>query len=156
MQSKPETKRVIAAGILFAAIYSVGVFELGRELGHVESSDLLFHRQLSLRCHSKKLFGHVHMAKTAGTSINGIAANKFERVCGHKGYSYDAFHDNVKAANIAARGGIPHPDGRSRVVATTMDEIGYEDCDWISNEIEHRWCKYVYKILFTSWFVPHH
>ena len=95
-------------------------------------------------------------SQTFCSRINGIAANKFERVCGHKGYSYDAFHDNVKAANIAARGGIPHPDGRSRVVATTMDEIGYEDCDWISNEIEHRWCKYVYKILFTSWFVPHH
>ena len=74
MQNKPETKRIIVAGILFAAIYSVGVFELGREIGQVESSDF-FHRQLrSLRSlkdcggHAKKLFGHVHMAKTAGTS----------------------------------------------------------------------------------------
>jgi hypothetical protein len=63
---KPETKRIITGGILFAALYSIGIFELGREIGSVESSDY-FHRQLrSLQdCggHAKKLFGHVHMAK---------------------------------------------------------------------------------------------
>lgn len=32
-----------------------------------------------------KIFGHVHMAKTAGTEINGELAAHFERVCGHKG-----------------------------------------------------------------------
>lgn len=73
MQNKPETKRIIAAGMLFAAIYSVSVFELGREIGQVESSSGFYHRQLrSLRdCgggHSEQLFGHVHIAKTAGTS----------------------------------------------------------------------------------------
>ena len=31
------------------------------------------------------IYGHVHMAKTGGTNVNGILANKFERVCGHKG-----------------------------------------------------------------------
>ena len=71
--NKPETKRIIAGGILFAALYSIGVFELGREIGTVESSSDYFHRQLrsslssrSLQdCggHPKKLFGHVHMAK---------------------------------------------------------------------------------------------
>ena len=80
-------------------------------------------------------------SQTVCSRINGIAANKFEKVCGHKGYSYDAFLDNVNAAKYAASGGIPHPDGRSRVHVTTMDEIGYEDCDWISNEIEYKWCK---------------
>lgn len=76
MQNKPETKRIIAAGMLFAAIYSYSVFELGRELGQVESSSDFYHRQLrSLRLrdcggggHSEQLFGHVHIAKTAGTS----------------------------------------------------------------------------------------
>jgi len=148
MQRKPETRRIIYGGVLFAAIYSVGVFELGREIGQVESSDF-FHRQLrSLRSlhdcggHAKKIFGHVHMAKTAGTSINGIAANKFERVCGHKGYSYDAYKDNSKAANIVARGGTPEPKGRSRVMEPTMEDIGFDDCDWVSNEIGFNWCKY--------------
>eukprot|EP00985_Skeletonema_marinoi_P003267 scaffold1367_cov209-Skeletonema_marinoi.AAC.7 len=37
------------------------------------------------------------MAKTGGTSLNGIFANTFERVCGQKGYSYDAFQDNEQA-----------------------------------------------------------
>jgi len=40
--------------------------------------------------HPPILYGHVHMAKTGGTSLNGIIANKFDHVCGHKGYSYDA------------------------------------------------------------------
>jgi len=31
--NKPETKRIIVGGILFAALYSIGVFELGREIG---------------------------------------------------------------------------------------------------------------------------
>ncbi len=154
----------IAAGVLFAAIYSVGVFELGRGIGQVESSDFIHpHQQLrSLRsrslhdcgCHAKKIFGHVHVAKTGGTSINGVAANKFERVCGHKGYSYDAYKDNVKAANIAARGGTPMSGGRSRVMPATMVEIGFDDCDWVSHEIGYNWCKYPRpktKILSAAW-----
>lgn len=66
--NKPETKRMIIGGILFAALYSIGVFELGREIGTVESS-VYFHRQLRSRSledcggHAKKLFGHVHVAK---------------------------------------------------------------------------------------------
>jgi hypothetical protein len=80
--TKPETKRMIVGGILFAALYSIGVFELGREIGTVESSDY-FHRQLrSLRSlqdcggHAKKLFGHVHMAKVrskVSTLLYGVS-----------------------------------------------------------------------------------
>ena len=44
----------------------------------------------------QKLFGHLHYAKTAGTTINGELAAKFERVCGHKGYSYDAYQFNQR------------------------------------------------------------
>ena len=40
------------------------------------------------------LYGHVHIAKTAGTTVNGELAMHYERVCGHKGYSYDAFQTN--------------------------------------------------------------
>lgn len=35
--------------------------------------------------HNDKIFGHIHMAKTAGTELNGILAARYERVCGHKG-----------------------------------------------------------------------
>lgn len=142
IQRKLETKRIISASLLVGAIYTIGVFELGREIGTVESSDL-FRRQLrSLKdCggHAKVLFGHVHMAKTGGTSLNGIMANKYERVCGHKGYSYDAFQDNEEAKMIVASGGTPEPKGRSRVFDDTMNEIGFDDCDYVSHETSHHW-----------------
>lgn len=40
----------------------------------------------SLHHRPNLMYGHVHMAKTGGSSVNGILANKFERVCGNKGY----------------------------------------------------------------------
>lgn len=81
------------------------------------------------------------MTQTAGSSINGIAANKFERVCGHKGYSFGAFHDNEKAAELVANGGTPTPKDLSwsRVMEPTMEDIGYEDCDYVSNEVHYNW-----------------
>ena len=42
------------------------------------------------------VYGHVHMAKTAGTEINGELAMHFERVCGNKGYSYDAVNSQAQ------------------------------------------------------------
>ena len=43
------------------------------------------------------IYGHIHMAKTGGTSlVNGVLANKFERVCGHKGFSYNAYQANER------------------------------------------------------------
>ena len=39
-----------------------------------------------------KIFGHVHMAKTAGSEINGELAAHYERVCGHKGYVASFHH----------------------------------------------------------------
>jgi len=84
------------------------------------------------------IYGHVHMAKTGGTSLNGMLANKFERVCGHKGYSYDAYKSNEQAKMILAKTGrVESPDGhynRDRVNPSTMAQIGYEDCDYVSHE----------------------
>ena len=39
-------------------------------------------------------YGHIHMAKTAGTTLNSMLALNFERVCGHKGYSFDYYQAN--------------------------------------------------------------
>ena len=74
------------------------------------------------------LIGHVHMAKTAGTTINGILALNFHNVCGHKGYSltYSAYQKKSK--------GSP-PIGEGRVMPGEMNHRGFEDCDWISHEI---------------------
>ena len=112
-----------------------------------------------------RVYGLVHMAKTAGSEINGELANHFERVCGNKGYSYDAFQTNARAEQFLAR----HPDmnpeelvladmgdsvtklggrlygwhrqNRGKVPLSFMDEIGYEDCDYIAQEMEADWWK---------------
>jgi hypothetical protein len=83
--------------------------------------------------HPPILMGHIHMAKTGGTSFNGMLANKFERVCGHKGYSYDAYqaYERFKKLNTT---GLTITNGRDRVMPSTTTEIGYEDCDVISHE----------------------
>ena len=47
---------------------------------------------------SPPLFGHVHIAKTSGTSLNGNMSLHFERVCGNKGYSYNAYQSNPRRA----------------------------------------------------------
>ena len=92
-----------------------------------------------------QIFGHVHMAKTAGTSINAVLSLNFERVCGNKGYSYDALLTNERlkplkgeqvpaikdSINRARAAGF----SRSQVPLDMMDEIGYDDCDYISLEV---------------------
>lgn len=91
-------------------------------------------------------YGHVHMAKTAGTSLNGMMAAQYERVCGHKGYSQDFFKINGKSIhtkgdsyNVASN----NKGSRSRVPQYIMDEVGYEDCDWISFEYDaNAWRKF--------------
>ena len=95
-----------------------------------------------------KLFLHVHMAKTAGTFLNEKFANQFERICGHKGYSADFFQSNLRYANK----GNPFLDAvqddvtklfsgytRERVHLQIMEERGFEDCDWVSNEVKWEW-----------------
>ena len=98
-----------------------------------------------------KVYGHLHYAKTAGTTINGVLAAKYERVCGTKGYSYDAYQFNkrverrLRKFNVSSlseekAGGNDlvnksFPDwNRGRVPQRIMDEIGYENCDYVSFE----------------------
>lgn len=85
--------------------------------------------------HSDVIYGHLHMGKTGGTALNGILANTFERVCGHKGYSYDAYQANerFKKQNNSLLEGW----SRDRVELSIIDEIGFEDCDYVS--LEDHW-----------------
>ena len=92
---------------------------------------------MTISSHPPILYGHVHLAKTGGTSLNGMLANTFERVCGHKGYSYDAFQDNERAKILEKEGKDTFPKGRSRVMLPQMLEIGFEECDYIS--VERPW-----------------
>jgi hypothetical protein len=88
------------------------------------------------------VYGHVHMFKTAGTTVNGELASHFERVCGHKGYSYDAYQvlgKYMKNETDVIRSSYPGFK-RGRVPEEVMKEIGYENCDYISQELSwHFW-----------------
>ena len=101
--------------------------------------------------HNHKIFGHVHIAKTSGTTLNGNLSMLFERVCGHKGYSYDSFQANQRRSKEYKDSfGIMHQGyNRLRVHSDIMEEIGYEDCDWISHEIEWSFWK-----KFITWRFP--
>lgn len=85
------------------------------------------------------MFGHVHMSKTGGTTLNGLLANRYERVCGIKGYSYDAYQANELALETPGKVNA-HDNPRDKVILIghgIMEEIGYEDCDYVSQE--RRW-----------------
>lgn len=75
--------------------------------------------------------------------MNGVLAMKYQRICGNKGYSYDYFQAN-KRFNETQKGWLQTQDSvsktasgvhnRGKVPLIIMDEIGYEDCDWVSYE----------------------
>ena len=101
------------------------------------------------------VYGHLHYAKTAGTTLNGRLASQYERVCGNRGYSYDAYQFNQRVEQQLHqhnRTSIPAQQtgqkdainkafeqnwNRGRVPPAVMEEIGYENCDYIS--LEDRW-----------------
>mmetsp|Transcript_793 Transcript_793/g.1502 ORF Transcript_793/g.1502 Transcript_793/m.1502 type:complete len:332 (-) Transcript_793:22-1017(-) len=108
------------------------------------------------------IYGLLHIAKTAGTEINGELASHFERVCGNKGWSYDYHQHNKRVKKFADRNpdylnsvstGINYGDAVSRtwtkgpnrgsVPDHFMDEVGWEDCDYVAQEMESkRWHKF--------------
>ena len=97
------------------------------------------------------------MAKTGGTTINSMMAGRFERVCGNKGYSYDQYQTNVQVLRQDANttrdlksAGFPKKFSRARVPSGMMEEIGWEDCDYISNEVQASW--WIEK--FAKWHTP--
>jgi len=99
------------------------------------------------------IYGHLHVAKTAGTNLNGNLSMHFERICGHKGYSFDAFTTNERFKmnkKYDSYGKVLTGYNRGRVPPIVMDEIGYHDCDWISSE--RRW--QFWPDHFSNWPLP--
>ena len=88
------------------------------------------------------IYGHVHVAKTGGTELNGLLASKYERVCGNKGYSYDFFA--VNKLNLANNHQYDRKKTKTRgnISFEEMAEIGYEDCDYISGKLSERFGKH--------------
>lgn len=91
-------------------------------------------------------YGHLHMAKTAGTEINGLLAAGYDHICGNKGYSLDYYQYNERVRNstdfdvrsiVTDDVSYRSQDAtmnRGRIPFNIMEEIGFEDCDWISLE----------------------
>ena len=103
-----------------------------------------------------KVYGHVHIAKTAGSTLNRNFSLFFDNICGHKGYSYDALavynremnsKPNKPPQDLYSR--IENGYNRIRVPYNIMDEIGYEGCQWISHEISWTWWQ-----KFKNWHLP--
>ena len=101
------------------------------------------------------VYGLLHVTETSGTDINGELANHFERVCGDHGYSYDAVKTNQRfrqqlqnneeggvTSNAVLQGDTVSAyfghNNRGSPPRKWMNEIGYEDCDFIAMETHAR------------------
>jgi len=89
------------------------------------------------------LYGHLHMTQTAGAEINGRLAAQYDRVCGSRGYSVDYYQYNKRLQNSTnhpmlvdsvSNATLDSTMNRGHVPYYIMQEIGFEDCDWISLE----------------------
>ncbi|KAH7624783.1 hypothetical protein NADE_002006 [Nannochloris sp. 'desiccata'] len=72
-------KTLSSVSLVFTAVIILSAAVMTSSLGRP---------QYAARVYSVKdstIYGHVHMAKTAGPTLNGELAARFERVCGHKG-----------------------------------------------------------------------
>jgi hypothetical protein len=107
--------------------------------------------------HPDVIYGHAHIAKTAGTTLNGNLSMHYERICGHKGYSYDAYSTNERAKrnnhSLEYSGDsyskLVKQSNRGKVPPSIMREIGFHNCDWISHESQWQaWLR------FKNWTIP--
>lgn len=79
-----------------------------------------------------EIFFHVHLAKTAGSTVNRVAARRYYGVCGHKGYSFSQnLEDTVRERTDARYKGY----GLDRVFPKRMQSWGFHNCAFISHEI---------------------
>ncbi|OUS41644.1 hypothetical protein BE221DRAFT_143014 [Ostreococcus tauri] len=68
-----------------------------------------------------EIFFHVHLAKTAGSTVNRIVARRYYGVCGHKGYSFSQnLEDTVRGSTDARFKGY----GLDHVHPTRMQNWG--------------------------------
>ncbi|KAL7526506.1 hypothetical protein ACHAWF_001796 [Thalassiosira exigua] len=75
------------------------------------------------------MYGHVHMAKTGGTSLNRMLANNFERVYANE----SAKCKGAMGISVAVSANTKY--GRDQVVTATLGEMGFKDHDYISHEV---------------------
>mmetsp|Transcript_1132 Transcript_1132/g.1517 ORF Transcript_1132/g.1517 Transcript_1132/m.1517 type:complete len:270 (-) Transcript_1132:108-917(-) len=64
------------------------------------------------------LYGHIHIARTGGTSLNRQIATNYERVCGNKGFTNHLRFKYIKNNNL-------------------MESTNFDECDFISTEKDY-------------------
>eukprot|EP00542_Grammatophora_oceanica_P022761 CAMPEP_0194027142 /NCGR_PEP_ID=MMETSP0009_2-20130614/1349_1 /TAXON_ID=210454 /ORGANISM="Grammatophora oceanica, Strain CCMP 410" /LENGTH=363 /DNA_ID=CAMNT_0038666099 /DNA_START=56 /DNA_END=1147 /DNA_ORIENTATION=- len=86
--------------------------------------------------HAPVIYGHIHMAKTAGTTIAGEMASRLERVCGNKGYSLFFYQQNERRRRQEE---LEQEFPLLNPILNLQPQlaIGFENCDWVSEET--RW-----------------
>jgi hypothetical protein len=82
------------------------------------------------------MYGHLHMGKTGGTTLNLNVSTHYELACGHKGYSFDAARRNRKLALLASNPSNLFRPEFIKVPTHEIEEWGYAECDWISHEAD--------------------
>ena len=80
----------------------------------------------------REVFFHVHLAKTAGSSLNRVIARRYYGVCGHKGYSFSQTLNGTVRWTLGDAG-----YNLDRVHPQWMSDWGYHNCALISHEIAH-------------------
>ena len=146
-EQSQHDKRGEAAGAAVTAVAEAaaaedvgGIMSSANATGHaIVSANITMRRQADL------VYGHLHIAKTAGSTINTVLALYFDNVCGHKGYSYDAVQSfDQRGEDLFSKN---YPGfSRRRVPQKLMAEIGFENCDWISQESNWKFWEQ-----FSSW-----
>jgi len=89
-------------------------------------------------------YGLVHMARSGGSAINRIFALKYERVCGNKGYSYNAYEINERKRltpplnytdiQITTKIMTRHVNKTGKKIKEDAYKVGFDDCDYIAME----------------------
>lgn len=116
---------------------SVGVPAVDTPVTLVSSADGTSERSHRL---PTTVYGHVHIARTGGSFVNRMLSQKYQRVCGNKGYSLPELTDKVNEVKQARRARKRNhknamiPKTKSKGLGQVMEEIGFQDCDYMSHE----------------------
>ena len=130
------SRRAVSVAVKVLILALLGLYALWGTILSSESFKTLTSTSSTTPCHHSGnptiVYGHLHMAKTAGTTINAKLALLYERVCGNKGFSFNAYQRNEINKQEAQ---MFHGNALAKPIP--MEDItnwGLEDCDYISME----------------------
>ena len=155
------TSAAVFAAALFAIVYcSVGLSNYDMDNNNESIRRLLKENTTTVEkgwVRPDVVFGLVHIAKTAGSTINGALAVHFERVCGNKGFSFDAALWNHESdpekelERLTSHGhrllsseeeslssqedSMPAKEERTLLTGQHTELTSVEDCDYVAEEM---------------------